>query len=315
MARALFVGPNLLAGIGQVAKKYSQLLDAEYVNYQQEDPKEKSYDFCFAFVLPITPNLNYIDKHKHKFKKLVYMTVCETQQVHDHYRLLKDRTPLYVPSQFAKDILDRQFGMNCKILHHWTKVPKELDYHGPSAGQYIFYTIGNIMDPRKNIKGLISAFDSCKFPNAKLVLKATCKQPVNIGHPNIVVINGLLPEDQMEKIHRGCHCYVNVSHSEGVGMGAVEAAVRNKPLIITDYGGLKEYVKTPFVVPCKLGKIGFDDFLFKKDMEWGHPKIQDIMDCMKKCYTERLRFMDHTHTRKLVTAVQDNLEDIAQIGH
>ena len=32
-------------------------------------------------------------------------------------------------------------------------------------------------------------------------------------------------------------CYVSFSSSEGVGMGAVEAAIRNKPVIITDYGG------------------------------------------------------------------------------
>ena len=312
MMQSLFLGPNLLSGIGQVTKRYAELIGGEYVCYHNDEPSREHYDFCFAFVLPISHNLEYIDKHKHKFDKIVYMTVCETHTVNECYGMLKNRKPLYVPSMFAKEILDRQFGFNCEFLPHWATIPRELDFHGPSAGPYIFYTIGNIMDPRKNMTGLLSAFQSCKFPDARLLVKATCKKPITINLPNVSVINGLLTDDQLDKIHRGCHCYVNVSHSEGVGMGAVEAAVRNKPIIITDFGGLKEYVKTPFVVPCKLKEIGFDDFLFKKDMKWGHPKVQDIMECMKKCYNQRLRYMDHTHTRELVSAVQDNLENIAK---
>ena len=47
----------------------------------------------------------------------------------------------------------------------------------------------------------------------------------------------------MDKIHKSSDCYVSFSSSEGVGMGAVEAALRGKPVIITDYGGAPEYVK------------------------------------------------------------------------
>jgi glycosyltransferase involved in cell wall biosynthesis len=66
----------------------------------------------------------------------------------------------------------------------------------------------------------------------------------------------------MEHIHNGCDCYVNFSCSEGVGMGAVEAAMHNKPVIITEYGGASEYVNTPYTISCTLKPIGFDDFLY-----------------------------------------------------
>jgi hypothetical protein len=44
---------------------------------------------------------------------------------------------------------------------------------------------------------------------------------------------GLLSDEEMENIHALGDCYVSFSSSEGVGMGAVEAALRNKPVIIT----------------------------------------------------------------------------------
>lgn len=308
----LFVGPNVLSGIGQVCLKYAKLVEnSEYVVYNEgKRPSKNHYDVCFAFVLPLKVNLDYVDSVKHLCGKVVYMTVCETEPVHECYGMLKDRKPLYTPSVFAKNILDKQFGMDCKVLRHWT--PLVSPTPAPKNDNYVFYTIGNILDPRKNIKGLLSAFQSLNLPNARLVLKATCKQAVNINIPNVVVINGLLPEDQLEKIHTGCHCYINCSHSEGVGMGAVEAAIRDKPVIITDYGGLKEYVKTPYVIPCTLGRIGFNDFLFEKDSNWGHPKLQDIKRCMEECYAKRLRHMDHEYTKNLLTQVQNDLVNIAK---
>jgi len=50
-------------------------------------------------------------------------------------------------------------------------------------------------------------------------------------------------------------------------MGAVEAAMRDKPVIISDYGGLKEYVRTPYVIRTGRRKVGMVDFLYTPDME------------------------------------------------
>ena len=91
----------------------------------------------------------------------------------------------------------------------------------------------------------------------------------------------------MESVHEAGDCYVNCSHSEGVGMGAVEAALRDKPVIITDYGGLKEYVKTPYVVKCSLCPVGADDFLFTKDMLWGKPDMKELVTHMKHAFENR----------------------------
>lgn len=299
----LFVGPQLLAGIGQVTKQYADLIPgAEYCEVGQR-PKRAAYDRGFAFVLPIKNQLDLFDQYKQFCIEWTYMTVCETEPVNECYGLLERYPEIHVPSEFSMQILEKQFPkIKWSLLRHWSKT--KVPWTPVSTTPYVFYSIGNILDPRKNIKKLIEAYLRCEFRDAAhLVLKATCNGPVDWRVPGVTIINGLLSSDDLEKVHAAGHCYVNCSHSEGVGMGAVEAALRSKPVVITDYGGLKEYVKTPWVVPCTTGPIGFDDFLFKKEHNWGHPDQAELEKCLMDCFQKKVTSWDHSHTRELMDEV------------
>jgi glycosyltransferase involved in cell wall biosynthesis len=155
---------------------------------------------------------------------------------------------------------------------------------------------------------LLEAFMRLNLPGTRLVIKATCHTPVEWKLPNVEVVNGLLDDAALEDVHAQSHCYVNCSHSEGVGMGAVEAALRSKPVIITSYGGLKEYVRTPFVVDATpLVPVGVTDFLFTPSLLWGKPSLDDLMMHMRRCATERITTWDHSFTRELVDDVGPSL--------
>jgi len=299
----LFLGPTLLAGIGQVTKQYADLVNGEYCEIGSMPAKTK-YTHGFAFVLPIEQHLDIVDQYRSFCNDWMYMTVCETEPVNPAYGLLARCKTIWCPSEFARSTLERQFpNATWKLLRHYA--PERPHKCPASTSPYTFYTIGNVADPRKNIQGLIQAFSECNFGSeARLLLKATCKQPVDLKIPGVVIINGLLSDEALERIHGSCHCYVNCSHSEGVGMGAVEAALQSKPVIITDYGGLKEYVQTPWVVPCAKGPIGFDDFLFTKDLEWGYPSHEALVAALKDCFEKRVTFWDHEHTRNIMTDVR-----------
>ena len=305
----LFIGPTTLAGIGQVTKRYSKLVtDGEYVEFGQH-PKKINYDLGFAFVLPVEGQLDMVDRYAKFCSKMIYMTICETETVNPAYGLLIDRyKTFWVASEFCKRVFQKQFPLTeWRVLHlHANPAPSVRS--NPVTTPYIFYTIGNVADPRKNINALLRAIGT--FPEARLLIKATCNQPVSVDHPQVTIINGLISDEQMENVHAKGHCYVNCSHSEGVGMGAVEAALRGKPVIITDYGGLKEYVRTPFVVKCTMGPIGFDDFLFTRDLVWGHPSYDDLVQHMRTCYDQRIVTWDHPHTIGLLAAVPDTLSSI-----
>jgi glycosyltransferase involved in cell wall biosynthesis len=253
--------------------------------------------------MPVADHIKLFDHYKAFCIDWTYMTVCETEPVNECYGLLECYPEIHVPSEFSRQILEKQFPkIKWSLLRHWseTKVPRAVT----SVTPYVFYSIGNIVDPRKNIKKLIEAYLRCEFRDAAhLVLKATCKIHVDWRVPGVTIINGLLSSEDLEKVHEASHCYVNCSHSEGVGMGAVEAALRSKPVVITDYGGLKEYVKTPWVVPCTTGPIGFDDFLFKKEHNWGHPDQAALEQCLMDCFQKKVTTWDHAHTRELMDEV------------
>jgi len=300
----LFIGPTLLAGIGQVTNRYARLVrkngaEAEYVEFGQKPSKDR-YDVGFAFVLPLEAQLHLVDQYAQFCSKIHYMTICETETVNPVYGILGRYKKLLVSSDFCKEVFERQFpDVNWEVLRLFAE-PRVPRPPAPTT-PYVFYSIGNIMDPRKNIRGLIDAYLRCEFRDAAhLVLKATCNQPVDWRVPGVTVINGLLSDEDLEKVHDRGHCYVNCSHSEGVGMGAVEAALRAKPVVITDYGGLKEYVKTPWIVPCTKGPIGFDDFLFTKDLTWGHPSGEALQKCLWDCFEKKVTLWDHEHTRSIM---------------
>lgn len=291
------MGPTQLSGIGQVMSKYAELFGCEYASFHSE-PK-KPYDHVFAFVIPDGTSI----KEKYRNPTLV-MTVCETYPVHENYRTIFEQfSPVLVPSEFCKRVFERQFpGASIRVFPHWSGDVVPRDPIQKQNRPYTFYTIGNAIDPRKNLVALVQAFLECNFgEEARLVIKATCIRDLHLKLPGVLVINGLVSDEQLEKIHDSCDCYVNCSKSEGVGMGAVEAAVRDKPVIITDFGGLQEYVKTPFVVKCTEEQVGTHDFLYEPHMIWGNPSFDDLVRHMRFCFENKIRKWDHAHTREFTS--------------
>ena len=287
----LFIGPTRLAGIGQHCSKYTALFpDATYHVIGSEIP-ESEHGLLFA--IPIKQTIEHIPYIKSRVKNLALMTVCETTEVHEDYGLLFEHFKrVAVPSEFCQEVFSRQFpDTEFYVVHA----------HVPGPDTYTFYHIGNVLDDRKQFNAILEAFIRLNEPKSRLLVKAMCVKDVHIKLPRVEVINGLISDDDMEeRVHRRGDCYVSFSKSEGVGMGPVEAALRDKPVIITDFGGSPEYVKTPYLVPCELQELEKDDFLFKKGMHWGKPDPVKLLEFMRDAFDTRRRFMDHTHTKNLV---------------
>jgi uncharacterized short protein YbdD (DUF466 family) len=83
-------------------------------------------------------------------------------------------------------------------------------------------------------------------------------------------------------------------------MGAVEAALRDKPVILSKYGGAVEYINTDYVIDCKMKTVGVDDFLYSAYMLWGDPDYETLKRHMKHAYDNKIRYVDHEYTRNLL---------------
>ena len=305
------VGPTLLSGIGQMLHKYLGVFPGS-VYFELVNPEVlPEGDTAIVFALPVAHWIQTLKKLKKRFRSVRCMTICETETVHEDYGLLFDVCPsIIVASEFCKKVFERQFPgrVQCTVVPAYVPVPLWCDKPNTTFAipkdRYVFYHIGNIIDQRKNIRGILEAFVRLNKPTESfLVLKATCLRPVEINIPNVLVINGLVPESELEQIHAACDCYVSFSSSEGIGMGAVEAALHSKPVIITEYGGAPEYIQTPYTIPCGLQEIPRDDFLFKKGMLWGRPDANKLLEFMGHAFENKVRVVDHEFTRRKVSLV------------
>lgn len=294
------VGPTLQSGIGQLCKKYAELLECDYkVLYQDPVPRCEN---MFIFALPVQYWIDVIPKLREQSKKLVCMSICETETVHPKYGelfALFDRVA--VASEFCQKVFSRQFpGTEFFIISPQVTI-RPLPNIDKVNKPYVFYHIGNIIDQRKQFNKILKAFIDLNKPDIHLLVKATCNQMVEINHPQITIINGLLPDTEIDKIHAEGDCYVSFSHSEGIGMGAVEAALHDKPVILQEYGATAEYINSEYTIKCGMTKLENDDFLFQAGMEWGDPDFDQLVEFMNDAYEKRLRRVDHSFTRELLS--------------
>ncbi len=310
--KKVFFGPNLLSGIGQVTHTLSKLVYGDYIEYGKQ--VSRRYDVGFCFIIPVPDMIDMMKVYATACKRMVYMTVCETERVHELYgKLFELGNTFYTPSVYASTILKRQFPHgNFPVLHHYAcpNVRSFKATHEFPEGAYVFYHIGNVIDRRKNVHKIIEAFIRLALPNSFLLLKATCNRPVNWKIPNVIIVEGLMSNEELEGIHAVGDCYVSFSHSEGAGMGAIEAAMRNKPVILPEYGAGIEYIDTPYVIPCGRTTVGVEDFLYQPDMEWGDPNFDALLKHMKDAYTNRVRTQNHPKTHSIMASVPIALNEV-----
>lgn len=288
----IFIGPTLPGGIAQWAYNYTRLFPgSKYYTLIDEVPE---CDHAFVFALPVDVFFNRYDYVKSRVKNITIVTICETESVHEDFALIfKDIKRVVVPSEFCKQAFLKQFP---DIEFH--VVPAYV----PPPRPYVFYTIGNMTDRRKNFEKLLQTFVKLNDPNTMLVVKQQSNCPITVDVPNVQIINEQLDDHQMDLLHRQCDCYINFSHSEGIGMGPVEAALRDKPVIIPEFGATREYVKTPYTIPCEKVPVGKVDYLFKEDMIWGEPDTDKLLEFMRDVSSRQLKYMDHTYTKNLVSS-------------
>ena len=317
MKKFLVVGGSPLSGIGQVCMKYVQMLKqirgyhSEYKFFREAPSTFDEWDRVLVFAIPEAHNFAYLDSIP-SFEKVEIMTVCETEPVHaDYGKLLRYKTNIWTPSEFARDILAKQFPRGkFEVLRHWTARTHldESKIHDSfkkvfASKTYKFYTIGNMLDERKNFRALLEAWMQSKMyeHGCELIIKSTAMKSITLELPGVTLINGLVDEPYIAYMHKHSHCFVNFSHSEGVGMGAFEASVWGNAVIISNWGGPIEYVKTNYIVSCQPTQLARDDFLFLKGTTWGEPSRTDLIRYFTKMPTVPA---NKKHAKKILSSVE-----------
>ncbi len=185
---------------------------------------------------------------------------------------------VFVPSSFNKKALQGAgITANIELVPHVARqfsTGKEgLSLPDVRADDYVFYTIGSWTSRKaleQTIRAYLDAF-SCDDPVA-LVIKTgrfnqVALQQADPGHrqdsvssvystawalariiaehknsAKIHLITGEISPAAIDELHMRGDCFVSLTHSEGWGLGAFDAALSGKPVIITGWGGQLDYL-------------------------------------------------------------------------
>ncbi|MHB8447234.1 MAG: glycosyltransferase [Rudaea sp.] len=228
-------------------------------------------------------------------KRNIGMTVWETDRAPAHWLpLMRQADAVIVPcalnrAAFAASALDRPIAIVPHIRRHcWCEYsPRDFAAArmrlGIAEGTRVFYTI-NAWDPRKNLPALIRAFahaftadarvclliktgavghgEAPFYPNhstCELLARAVRTASAQTGRPTaqIVLLDAEIDGDGIDLVHALGDVYVSLTHGEGWGLGAFEAATLGKPVVMTAWGGQCEFLGDtwPGAVPYRLEAV------------------------------------------------------------
>ena len=162
---------------------------------------------------------------------------------------------------------------------------------GVEAGEFLFFSIVDAINPRKNIRDLLFAFARVRSESRRpmrLIVKQYRASMDFSSIPGVHSVEGELSPEVLRGLHIMSHAYVSAHHAEGWGLGLSEAMSYGKPVIATGYSGNMEFMteENSFPVPYTLAPVS-DEMCqrlpwFTPDMVWANVDKEALIRTMKR---------------------------------
>lgn len=254
-------------------------------------------------------------------KKLILYTTWETDRIPEHWPVLLNQADLIlVPCRWNREVF-RTCGVvpPISVVPHMFDPPRASDAQPASPftitdSTFVFYSIGT-WNPRKGIDLTIRCFleTFTAHDPVALVVKTSSHDfsrrifrlhpPAHWSYrllrmrlfpkpcPRVILLTEELSEPQMAGLHRRGNAYVSLTHGEGWGLGAFDAAGLGKPVIITGCGGQLDYLppNLSYHIPWK--RIPVLDRIcpgsFSPDQSWADPDMAAAGALMRRVCSEQ----------------------------
>jgi len=263
-------------------------------------------------------------KSLNKNIKIGSLVVYETENLPESWLPFNNYCNFFiVPTYWMKNILiNNNFNKPIYVIQHNISESISLinKYNNFSNKPYIFYTICKIDDPRKNIKNLIKCYLNTftNKDNVLLYIKGYENNKIPQffynpkTHPKIKIDTFNISDNDIIKIHENCDCYVSLAHSEGVGLGMLEASTIGNPILTTKYGGQIEYMKEGYFVDYKLDFIKINYSFFNSMQYWAYPNYEHASKLLRHIYENKFEAFNYGQDNKKY--VIENFNQF-KIGH
>lgn len=216
-----------------------------------------------------------------------------------------------IPSAFSsKDVLsDKIFKFYSIFQWHERKGYKEL----LKAYLKEFSSYDDVVLILKVNTLNIRGYDSQKVRNDILKIK---KYIGNKNSPPIFLSEGIIPLDQIYALHNSADCYVSAHHGEGWGMPIHDAMYAKRQLILTQYGGVTEFLddSAAHIINHVLKPVSGMDWssLYGPYQRWAHPDVDHLAQLMRDVYLNHTKYQFKAENAQIV-AKSMTIERIAEI--
>ena len=170
---------------------------------------------------------------------------------------------------------------------------------GLDPGEIVFLLVFDAASGvrRKNPAGVLRAFRNAfqGHGGVRLVLKTTGLserdrrglERLARGMP-VRIWNGYVSRAEILGLIGAADVYVSLHRSEGLGLTVLEALLAGKPVVVTDYGGVRDFLDVPGVhrVPCREVPLKRDFGPYPRGSVWAEPDLEEAARAMKAAYEE-----------------------------
>lgn len=251
-------------------------------------------------------------------KKTVAYTVWETDKLPRHWpRILNDLDLVLVPSDWNREVF-RRSGVTTpiRVVPHCldpTPGPERPWASGLGNSDFLFYTI-NEWTERKALWSVIHAYLSTFRAEEPVVLliKTSQRDGARARVPftgiylyetrntvdrimrrydrpaRVHLITDVLSNDRIRALHARGDCHVSLCRAEGWGLGAFDAAAAGNPVIMTGYGGQREFLSDDLacLVDYKLVPVRsrMHRTLYTSDQRWADPDLNHAARLMRHVF-------------------------------
>ena len=223
---------------------------------------------------------------------------------HEYVEPLRLVGEIWTPSHFSRQSMLSYFS-NVHVLPHIVRrhktSPEDLAFAeaalGGSGDSFRFFSIVDSINPRKNLRGLLTAFSALRVRMTRkvvLVLKQYRAAVECSEIPGVISVTGDLTQGRIAALHKLCHAYVSAHHAEGWGLGLSEAMAYGKPVIATAYSGNMDYMDEQNSVPVPYSMVPVSEEmceripLFRPGMRWAEIDRAALVLAMKRAAEGRL---------------------------
>jgi glycosyltransferase involved in cell wall biosynthesis len=219
----------------------------------------------------------------------VLLTMWECTRMNDlMIEILSKFTHIIVPNSYNKVNFLNQ-GLNTKI----DVVPLFCDtdifvYKNHDEKNKFVFGISN-EDPRKNLNKVINCFIKAfrGVNNVELQVKTCTPISNRIFDSRIKYINTKYTKEQLRDWYYNLDVYVSGATCEGWGMMQQESMCCGRPIIYTNYGGLKEFVNNQIGFEVNHQEEYSTNHWGDYAGLWSNFKENDMIDKMIYCYINR----------------------------